>query len=101
MLCSSSCFAIFFKTLGCAVQAVAPRPRICDSPSVKVREALRAPELIPVIHVLNSHWHEGFRTISTEFSPIMTLLMVELVIPNLAWPMASFEENEEGLIQQR
>jgi hypothetical protein len=56
--------------------------------------------LIPAIHVLNSPWHEGFRTISTEFSPIVTLLMVELVIPNLAWPMASFDENEEGLIQQ-
>src|SRR4029450_12294037 len=37
-----SCFAIFLKTLGCAVQGVAPRARICDSPCIKVRQALRA-----------------------------------------------------------
>ena len=73
MLCSSSCFAIFFKTLGCAVQAVAPRPRICDPRFVKVRQTLRAPWLIPVIHVLNSPRYEGFRTISTEFSAVVTL----------------------------
>src|SRR4029450_7535569 len=60
---------MLFKTLGCAVQAVAPRARICDSRRVKVRQGLRAPWLIPVIHVLHSPWYEGFPTISTEFSP--------------------------------
>src|SRR5947199_5659407 len=82
-LCSSSCLAIFFKTLGCAVQAVAPRARICDSPSVKVRQILRAPCLIPVIHVLNSPSYEGFRTISTEFSPVVHFANDQLTDPKL------------------
>src|SRR6266576_1629261 len=70
MLCSSSCFAIFLKTLGCAVQAVAPRARICDPRCVKVRQ-------------------------------VLTLLMVESVIPNHCMaPMPHFDETERGSIQQ-
>src|ERR1043166_6061444 len=96
-LCSSSCLAIFFKTLGCAVQAVAPTARICDLPSVKVRQILPAPWLIPVIHVLNSRWYEGFRIISIEFSPVVTLPTVDLVIPSLAWRLCFIQRKRERL----
>src|SRR5438034_11695015 len=62
MLCSSNCFAIFFKTFGCAVQAVGPRACTCDAPSVKLRQrplcTLFNPFLIP-LRVKTAYDHMG------------------------------------------
>src|SRR5439155_19343673 len=71
MLCSSNCFLIFFKTFGCAVQAVGPRACICHSPSVKVRQRPLCALFNPFLISLRDYTAlrcVGLRTISISFS---------------------------------
>jgi hypothetical protein len=58
------------------------------------------PSLMPVIHVLNSHWHKGFRPIWSNLSPVVTLQFSSRWFPNLASRLVSFDENERSSIQQ-